>query len=216
MKEKTLLATTITAIVLSILAATPLVIPSATQFATPLTGNGAPSGQHFNLNLIGAKTTNCPQADGSGGNVIFVPLFGTSKIELLQGTSFAVLDNNACIDNVAQFQLPPDSNVTSLLSYTVWARVVGTPGGHGSLTTCATDPATGDTICSMNQVITMRTKGQQKFVNVTSQLTNICFLNTTTGGTECVNLFDPLFQNFFWSYNNQGQKILQLRFYPVA
>ncbi len=215
MEGKTLLATTITALVLSILAATPLAIPAATQLATPLTGNGAPSGPHFNLNLIGAKTTNCPQTEGSGGNVIFVALFGNSKIELFKGTTFAVLDNNACIDNVAQFQLPPTNTTGGVLSYTVWARVVGTPGGHGTLTTCATDVVTLEQVCSLNSVITVRTKGQQKFVNVTNELTTLCFVNSL-GQTQCVNIFDAAFQDFFWSYNNQGQKTLQLRFYPVA
>src|SRR5262245_785742 len=214
MKEKTLLATTITAIVLVLLAATPLAIPSAT-LSVPQTGNGAPSGPHFNLNLIGAKTTNCPQTEGSGGNVIFVALFGTSKIELFPGTSFAVLDNNACTDNVAQLQLPPTNTTVGSPSYTVWARVVGKPGGHGSLTTCATNSTSLETVCSLNQVITMRTKGHQKFVNVTPQLTTLCFINSL-GQTQCVNLFDPAFQDFFWSYDNQGQKLLQLRFYPVT
>ncbi len=182
---------------------------------TNATGNGAPSGPHFNLNLIGAKTTNCPQTEGSGGNVIFVALFGTSKIELIQGTSFEVLDNNACIDNVAQFQLPPTNTTGGAPAYTVWARVVGKPGGSGTLTTCATNSTSLETVCSLNQVITMRTKGHQKFINVTTQLTTLCFINSL-GQTQCVNIFDPAFQGFFWSYDNQGQKVLQLRFYPVS
>ncbi len=191
---------------LAILAASPLV---------QATGNGAPSGQHFNLNLIGAKTSNCPQTDGSGGNVIFVPLWGNSKIYLVQGSTFAVLDNNACTDGVASFQLPPTNTTGGSPSYTVWARVVGTPGGKGTLTTCATDVATGEVVCSLNQVITMRTKGDQKFVNVTDQLTTLCFVPTGSTTVTCVNIFDPSFFGFFWDYNNQGQKVLQLRFYPV-
>src|SRR5260370_25909591 len=69
-------------------------------------GNGAPSGPHYNLNIIGAKSTNCPATDGSGGNVIFVALNGISNIFLHPGTTFAVLDNNACSDKSASFQLP--------------------------------------------------------------------------------------------------------------
>ncbi len=61
----------------------------------------------------------------------------------------------------------------------------------------------------------MRTKGDQKFVNVTDQLTTLCYV-TFTGGTTCVNIFDPAFYGYFWDYNNLGQKVLQLRFYPVA
>ncbi len=214
MKEKILIATTITALVLATLAATPLAIPSTTQLASLQTGNGAPSGPHFNLNLIGAKTTNCPQADGSGGNRIFVPLFGNSKIKLAPGDTFAVLDNNACTDKVAEFQLPPTNTTGGEPAYTVWARVTGTPGGHGTLTTCATDIVTTEEVCSLNQVITMRTH-PPKFQDVTDQLTTLCFINLL-GVVQCVNIFDAAFQDFFWSYNNEGQKVLQLRFYPVA
>ncbi len=62
----------------------------------------------------------------------------------------------------------------------------------------------------------MRTNGAQKFVNVTEQLTTLCYVPTGSTTVTCVNIFDAAFQNYFWSYNNQGQKVLQLRFYPVA
>ena len=205
MTNRTILGTAIAALFLAILAASPL---------AQATGNGAPSGAHFNLNLIGAKTSNCPQTDSSGGSVIFVPLVGTSKIMLVQGTTFAVLDNNACTDNVASFQLPPTNTTGGSPSYTVWARVVGTPGGHGTLTTCATT-ATVEVVCSLNQFITMRSKGDQKFVNVTTQLTTLCYVPTGSTTVTCVNIFDAAFYGYFWDYNNQGQKVLQLRFYPV-
>jgi len=183
-----------------------------TSFAT---GNGAPNGQHYNLNIIGVKNTaNFPTTDNSGGNVIFVPLKGHADINLSPGTNFYVLDNNA-LDGKAAFQLPPPTTTSGSPQYTVWARAVGTPGGHSSLTTCATDPTTGEQICSLNQVITMRTQGKQSFTDVTSQLTTLCYVNQTTGQTTCVNIFDPTFQNYLWSYDNNGVKVLQLRFYPV-
>lgn len=199
-----LVATTIATVVLSLFVGNPFVYS---------TGNGAPSGPHFNLNLIGAKTTNCPQTDGSGGSRIFVPLVGKSKIMLIQGTEFFVVDNNACTDNVASFQLPPTNTTGGTPAYTVWARVVGKPGGHGTLGTCATDVLTLEEVCSLNQVITMRTKGQQKFVDVTQELTTLCFINLL-GQVQCVNIFDAAFQDYLWSYDNVGQKVLQLRFYP--
>ncbi len=186
-------------------------------FSTPVvfagTGNGAPSGAHFNLNLIGADTTNCPQADSSGGNVIFVVLYGNSKIELQQGTTFAVLDDNACTDNTAQFQLPPPTNVTTgAQEYTVWARVEGTPGGSGQITTCGVD-STGATICSTGMTISTRDL-KQNFHNVTSQLTQVC--GVINGVYQCVNIFDSTLTGYFWSYDNQGNKVLQLRFYPTS
>jgi hypothetical protein len=194
---------------------TALLLTIASFTPAGATGNGAPSGPHFNLNLIGAKTSNCPQTDSSGGNVIFVKLFGDSDIFLNQGTTFNVLDNNACTDGSASFQLPPTNTTGGAPAYTVWARVVGKPGGNGTLTTCATNATSLETICSLNQVITMRTHGAQKFVDVTSQLTTLCFINLL-GQTTCVNIFSTQFQNFFWQYDNNGQKVLQLRFYPVT
>lgn len=179
------------------------------------TGNGAPSGSHYNLNINGVSNTkNFPTDDQSGGHVIFVPLKGHVDIDLSQGTSFYVLDNNA-LDGKAAFQLPPPITSTGDPQYTVWARAVGKPGGSSTMTTCATDPTTGDQICSLNQVITMRTHGKQSFTDVTKQLTQLCYVDQTTGKTKCANIFDPTFENYLWSYDNNGLKVLQLRFYPV-
>lgn len=201
-----------TVVFLMMLAFTPL---SGMQTSSA-TGNGAPSGPHYNLNINGvSNTANFPTADNSGGNVIFVPLKGHADINLYPGTDFYVLDNNA-LDGKASFQLPPPTTSTGSPQYTVWARAVGKPGGSSTLTTCATDPTTGDQICSLNQVITMRTQGKQSFTDVTKQLTQLCYVNQTTGQTTCVNIFDPTFQNYLWSYDNNGVKVLQLRFYPIS
>src|SRR6516162_11599766 len=87
-----------------------LAIGTATALAT---GNGAQSGSHFNLNIIGKAQ--CPTDDKSSGNVIFVLLNGgdsasslngklastvskVNKIYLTQSpdnTTFEVLDGNA-------------------------------------------------------------------------------------------------------------------------
>src|SRR5437660_7634264 len=61
------------------------------------TGNGAPSGSHFNLNIIGVSNSKNQNMDGNG-NVIFVALGSsdtkaTTKILLSPG-DFAVLDKN--------------------------------------------------------------------------------------------------------------------------
>ncbi len=172
-------------------------------------GNGAPTGPHYNLNIIGQKATNCPATDSSGGNVIFVALKGNSNIYLVNGSTYQVLDNNACSDKKASFQLPGPG------TYTIWARVEGTPGGSGNLNTCATDPVTNSTICSTGTTLTIGTRDHgNKFQDVTTQLTTLCYYPTNSTTLTCVNLFDPTFQNYFWSYDNQGNKILQLRFYP--
>src|SRR5438132_6144871 len=110
------------------------------------TGNGAPSGSHFNLNIIGVSHDKSPNMNKGSGDVIFVDLGTrtgdavTTKILLSQSVdgTFEVLDKNGT-DGEASFSLPVPG------TYTVWARALGTPGGQSKIATCATfvDPITG-------------------------------------------------------------------------
>jgi hypothetical protein len=89
--------------------ATALALP-AHAGVTP-TGSGAPSGAHYDLNLIGVDKTKSATMTGSDTHTIFVPLSGTCKINLSEG-DFQVLDGN-CTDGPAAFQLPnPDPGNT--------------------------------------------------------------------------------------------------------
>ena len=113
------------------------------------TGNGCPSGPHYNLNIIGVSNPKTADMDGSNGHVIFVDLSGHSKIELMEapeGESFAVLDANGT-DGPAVFQLPkpgldaynvdyPEGKDT-VSDYSVFVRPLGKPGGWANITTCA-------------------------------------------------------------------------------
>jgi hypothetical protein len=191
---------------------------------TAFAGNGAPSGPHFNLNIIGKDNCNGPQ-HLSGGNVIQIPLWGPSKILLAQG-DFAVLDANGC-DGTASFQLPAqscdafvndgipceDDNPAAEVYY-VYARSLGKPGGGIKITTCATDPVTGDQVCSTESMLSVRTKGKQSFTNVTKELTSICWDQDGDGTCDVrIALFDDSLEDYFWSVDNQGNRLLQLRFY---
>ena len=114
-------------------------------------------------------------------------------------------------DKSASFQLPAPG------TYTIWARVEGIPGGSGSLNTCATDPVTGATICSTGTTLTIGTRDHgNKFQDVTKQLTTLCYIPAGSTTLTCVNIFDPALQNYFWQYDNHGNKVLQLRFYRTA
>jgi hypothetical protein len=197
--------------------------PSA-SLATVTTGNGAPSGAHYSLNIIGVAKTKNPDMSGAGGSVIFVTLGSkdgaavTTKILLEQSASageFAVLDKNGT-DGQASFSLPLPG------TYTIWARALGTPGGQAKITTCATDVtgtiADGD-ICSTQNEVFVRGTGKSSFRNVTTALTTITLdplanadAVTACGGTT-VGLFDPCLQGYFWQYDNNGLKLLQVRFY---
>src|SRR5215213_8489563 len=78
------------------------------------TGNGAPKGAHYNLNIIGVPKGKA-MSNGSG-NVIFVPETGSTKIMLSEGP-FDVLDKNGT-DGQAAFQLPnPDPENDGTTTY---------------------------------------------------------------------------------------------------
>src|SRR5215216_4089848 len=119
-------------------------------------GNGAPSGSHYTLNIIGVSKSKTADMTGSDRHTIFVALGSKtaavqSKIYLYQGEDFNVCDGNAfdaatdCAGNQiaaagAVFQLPCNTNITldgaDVLapcdggpedSYAVYARALGQP-----------------------------------------------------------------------------------------
>ena len=131
--------------------------------AVAQTGNGAPSGPHYNLNILGKDT--CAGDDLTGSNrhtiqvllnfddgsqdgTLLVDLDRRNKIFLAEG-DFQVLDGNACDGDGARFQLPANPftcpvNDPECLNtdpefqiYTVWVRALGKPGGEATMTTCA-------------------------------------------------------------------------------
>jgi hypothetical protein len=203
------------------------------------TGNGAPNGAHYNLNIIGVENPKTDPLTGSDRHTIFVALGNknsavTSKIYLTQG-DFQVCDGNAfdaafdCSGNQIQsqgavFQLPCNTNIpaditcvdgTVSASYQVWARALGKPGGSVTITTCATDPTTGEVLCSAESTLNSLTRksGKQTFTNVTNELTSIVVSFDGGSTYQRVALFSGGFYDFFWQYANSGLRLLQLRFY---
>lgn len=205
-------------------------------------GNGAPSGPHYNLNLIGVEKSKSSDMTNSGRHTIFVALNnqeGTnSKIYLTPG-EFQVCDGNGfdtawdCYGNQvgasgAVFQLPCNMNIPADITcgdgvysgtYEVWARALGKPGGQSTMTTCATDPTTLEEICSTENVLLVRNKGKSTFQNVTNQLTSLCLNDDLTNNTTCdtrVALFSGGLIDWMWQYYNQGLRLAQLRFYYIG
>src|SRR2546426_1923017 len=156
-----------------------------TAAALAQTGNGAPNGGHYNLNILGKR--DCTPADLTGSNrhtiqvllnggqkaadingTLALTLDKANKIFLQPGNDFQVLDGNAC--DGALFELPTNS------CYQVYARALGTPFGYANVTTCAVDPIDDVVVCSMDTLPLNRTKGRQRFQNVTKELTTITFI----------------------------------------
>jgi hypothetical protein len=210
-------------------------------------GNGAPSGAHYNLNIIGMDKDKT-QPKTNGGNVIFVKLGATgapvrSNIWLTQG-DFKVCDGSAfdqaydCKGDKlgtktgAVFQLPCNTNVDADpefqcvgqdAAYEIWARALGKPDGKASMTLCATETVDHDgdgvleEFCNtgMNIVQLERKKGQQKFQDVTNELTLLQANIDLDAAIEKVSLFATEFEDFVWYYDNQGLRLAQLRFYKI-
>ncbi len=186
---------------------------SSTVFAEG--GNGAPSGGHYNLNIIGVPQGKNAEMDGNNGHRIFVPLGGTSKIWLSCG-DYGVIDANGT-DGSAAFQLPnPDPTNCGTTTYSVYARALGKPGGRSTTTTGIYDPVTGDYWYSIYQMVLVRDvsqTGKSTFTNVSKELLYVYADVNGDGKTERVPLFGAANKDFFWEYNNSGLKVAQLRFY---
>jgi hypothetical protein len=185
--------------------------------------NGAPSGPHYNLNIIGVPKDKNPNLGCGSGHRIFVDLGrkGTpanTKIMLKEGDDFAVLDCDGT-DGEAKFQLPnPDPGNTGTTVYSVYARALGKPGGAAVMFTCATyiDPETfvAEEVCSLATLELNAHGNNNKFENVSKELLYIYVDLDGNGVAERYPLFDEALEDYFWSYNNEGLKLLQLRFYP--
>ena len=133
---------------------------------------------------------------------------------MLQEGDFGVIDANGT-DGTARFQLPaPDADNDGVTSYSVFARALGTPGGSGSITTCLTDTTDTD-YCSIYSTVLMRERGRPKWANVSRDLLYVYADLDGDGTVERHPLFSDELHDYFWSYDNRGLKLVQLRFYEV-
>lgn len=194
----------------------------STYAGNPETGNGAPSGAHYNLNVIGVPKGKSADMTENNGHRIFVSLEGKSKIMLREGEEFRVVDANGTDGDGAKFELPaPDSDGDGKTTYSVFVRALGKPGGSASMATCATetDPLTeieGE-VCSveMYKLEITRTGKRSKFENVSKELLYIYADLDGDGAVERYPLFDDALEDYFWDYDNNGLKLAQFRFYEM-
>ena len=151
---------------------------------------------------------------------------------------FGVIDANATDGDGAILGIPdPCADADPLTpctpSYSVWARTHG-PSGSATITTCADETGSGfdgvdDVWCGSNG-ITLYAKSK-KAVDISGSLLHMtvtidgvtnpqlaaCLGTSTTGSTTLdVFLFDNCFENYFWNYDNNGLKLLELRFYSAT
>lgn len=153
------------------------------------------------------------------------------------GGEFGVIDANATDDDGALFGLPTpcndhDSMTPCTPAYRIFARVKAGSGG-AVITTCAEEEYAGDDNdiwCGDNGTIELTKQTHHKAKDITDSLLR---MGLTIGAGEddlqnCIQgtvgqdygtndydiyLFDQCFQNYFWNYDNNGLKNLELRFY---
>jgi len=95
----------------SLIAALALILASMTVLpvlaANDETGNGSPSGQHYNLNIIGVPNEMNDNFDGGQGARIFVLRTGTTFFYVHGGDSYQVLDHDGTDGYVGWDRLNP-------------------------------------------------------------------------------------------------------------
>ncbi len=179
------------------------------------------NGPHYNLNIIGMEKHGT--VGDSDGHTMFVKLDGKTKIVMTQSTggSFQVTDRNG-LDGSASFNIAPGH-------YNVYAIPHGKPGGKVDVTAYGnfTDAVDGSTLLPLGYVNIARSAGKPQSVNINELFyvdVTICTgLNATTG--TCAEettytdywVFDvPELLEYYWDYNNDGLRQLQVRFYQCT
>lgn len=193
-------------------------------------GNDMPSGPHYNLNIIGAKSDK--DVGDSDGHTLFVPLNGKCKILMSQSQdgTFQVTDRNGT-DGKASFNIGDSNPTDALTHYLVFARALGKPGGKVVITPGVTfvDTVVGDVYFLLGEVTIARSNGKPK----TQDITGLFYVTVTILVTDVDGdgIYDPIdgdviatytnewvfgideLLEYWWDYTNTGLKLLQVRFY---
>jgi len=179
------------------------------------------NGDHYNLNIIG-KDRHADVGDSSG-HTMFVLENGKTKIIMTQDTDgeFKVVDRNG-LDGKAKFNIAPGH-------YNIYAIGLGKPGksvhidAYGNFT----DAVEGTTLILLGYVDISRDRGKPQSVNINElfyvDVTLCTAVDPVTGVcTEWVEYedywvfdIDELIE-YYWEYNNEGLKLLQVRFYECT
>ena len=166
------------------------------------------------------------------------------KIKFVIGDDFQVLDGNATVDNEATLQVPYEycqdyvAGCYDLLSFYVFARGLGKPGPDvGAIVTAeceyllnvvdelGTLGLTCEDTLLMGSFEVKRPKGQPKTYDITDifRATGCLDMDASgdcnTGDLEFENIWIfniPDLASYMWDYDNNGLKLMQVRFYPTT
>ena len=205
-------------IIIGLLIVAAFFIPGVSAAADPFKING----EHYNLNIIAVKTADQIKTVGdSMGHTMFVKLSGKTKIIMTQdeGGVFQVVDRNG-LDGQTQFNIAPGH-------YNVYARALGKPNGNVHIQANGTfdDAVTGETLKMLGYVDISRSTGKPQNLNInnlfyvdvticTASLDGVCTEMTTYTDTWVFDI--PELLEYYWDYDNNNLKLLQVRFYPCT
>jgi hypothetical protein len=108
------------------------------------TGNGAPSGAHYNLNIIGVPNEKNDNFDGGNGARIFVSRTGQTQFYVHGGNSYAVLDHDGTDGKVGTSITDPGivfPYSEGVWQVDIWVRLVGPKDSQVRWTSYYTDDA---------------------------------------------------------------------------
>lgn len=192
------------------------------------------SGPHYNLNIIGVpQDKTVPDMTGSNRHVIFVPLQSGGdvsrqvKIQYIAGDEFRVIDGNATDDNLAIIEVP--SEVGGDLCYDVYAAGLGKPNGNAIVTAeCEIEDLIGECTDALllDSFTVERSKGKPRRIDISDifRATGCIDLGGEEGVCDSGDLqFNNVWifniaqlLNYMWDYDNNGLKLMQVRFYETT
>ncbi len=210
MKEKTLIGT-----ILAML----LIAASIASAGVGNTLQGV-NGKHYNLNIIGVDKHG--EVGNSMGHTLFVKLNGKTKIVMTQDPDgeFKVTDRNG-LDGRAEFNIAPGH-------YNVYAAALGKPGGWSEITSYGnfTDAETGSNLMLLGYVKLTRNTGKPSSVNINELFyvdVTLCTAVDEFGSCTAWMIYEDYWVfdidellEYYWDYDNDGLKLLQVRFYECT
>jgi hypothetical protein len=196
-------------------------------------GNEIPdNGEHYNLNIIGVPKNKQVDMTNSNRHTIFVPLGKTGDVKSCKifvvknvedPTQFRVLDGNAT-DGSATIAVPYENY--GKLSYNVYATALGKPGGQADVLANVTFEEGTYGSLLMGSFDLKRGKGKPKPVDISDIFRADGWIDVDESGDfdpaidtsfNDVWVFNvPTLLDYFWNYDNQGLKLMQVRFYPTT
>lgn len=185
-------------------------------------GNGGwqVNGPHYNLQILGKDKHG--EVGDSDGHTMFVKLNGKTKIVMTQAEDgeFKVVDRNG-LDGRAEFNIAPGH-------YNIYARALGKPGGKADITAWGEfeDEETGTKLLQLGYVQITRNNKKPQSVNINELFyVDVMLCTAVNASGDCIEwvvytdywVFDiEELLEYYWDYNNQGLKLLQVRLYECT